>query len=164
MKFKIPLLSLKTDAEIGVLDARWPFPHPLRRNTTVPKVAAVVVRGANGANLIERCHADVSDGTFWGWVTVGAAEGIERTFFIHNVGTAPLKLGCVALEGTGADAFAVVTAPAAMVAPGGSTTFSLRYRARQAGSAIALVLIPSNDPTERPYLFLVEGYAAPPAT
>lgn len=158
MKFKIPLLSLKSDAEIGVLD-----PRPPRQSTRVPKIAAVVVRGTNGANLLERYHADVSDGTFFGWMTAGATEGIARTFTIHNVGTAPLKLGAIGLEGNGADEFSVVTPPARVVAPGGSTHFTLRYRAQRSGTAIALVLIPSNDPTERPYLFIVEGHAAPPA-
>jgi hypothetical protein len=162
MKFKIPLFSLKSDAEIGVLDARPPLPPGLQRSTRVPKVAAVVVRGTNGTNLIERFHADVSDGTFFGWMTAGAAEGITRTFSIHNVGTGPLKLGGIGLEGNGADEFSVVTPPARVVAPGGSTHFTLCYRARRSGTAIALVLIPSNDPTERPYLFIVEGHASLP--
>jgi hypothetical protein len=159
MKFKIPLLSLKSDAEIGVLDGRRLFALPRRRSVRVPRVAAVVVRGSNGANLIESYHADVSEGTFFGWMTAGAGGGIARTFSIHNVGNAPLKLGHIALEGAGADEFAVLAGPAPVVAPGGSSAFTLCYRARRVGSAVALVLIPSNDPTERPYLFLVEGHA-----
>jgi hypothetical protein len=159
MKFKIPLFSLKTDAEIGVLDTRPSAPSTPFRSSRVPRVAAVVVRGTNGANLIERYHADVSDGTFFGWVTAGAAEGIARTFTIHNVGTAPLKLGRIGLEGRGADEFSVVAPPARVVPPGESTQFTLCYRASRSGPAVALVLIPSNDPTERPYLFLVEGHA-----
>jgi hypothetical protein len=159
MKFKIPLLSLKSDAEIGVLDSRQTAPQPSRRSGGVPKVAAVVVRGSKGANLIERYNPDASDGTFFGWMTPGAAPGIARTFTIHNVGTAPLKLGRLALEGTGADQFEIAAPPAPVVKPGESTTFTLCYRAQRPGSAIALVLIPSNDTTERPYLLLVEGHA-----
>jgi len=160
MKFKIPLFSLKTDEEIGVLDTRQSVLHPARRDTSVPNVAAVVVRGSNGVNLIERYNPDPSDGTFFGWMTAGASQGIARTFAIHNVGTAPLKLGRIALEGTGANQFEVTAFPDRVIAPGESTAFTLCYRARRSGCAVALVLIPSNDPTERPYLFLVEGHAA----
>lgn len=159
MKFKIPLFSLKTDAEIGVLDTRQSVLRPALRDPAVPRVAAVVVRGCNGANLIERYNPDQSDGTFFGWVTAGASPAVSRTFTIHNVGTAPLKLGRIALEGTGADQFEVAAYPDRVVAPGESTAFTLRYCARRVGCAVALVLIPSNDTTERPYLFLVEGHA-----
>ena len=125
---------------------------------SLPTVPAIVVRGSNGANLIENLNTDESDGTFFGRVTVGAG-GLSRTFSIHNVGTAPLKLGCAGIEGAGADEFAVIAVPASIVAPGGSTTFTIHYRGACAGTAVALVLIPSNDATERPYLFLVEGHA-----
>lgn len=159
MKFRIPLLSLKSDAEIGVLDTRQSLLRPACRETPAPRVAAVVVRGSNGVNLVERYNPDQNDGTFFGWMTAGTPLGISRTFTIHNVGTAPLKLGRIALEGTGANQFEVTAFPDRVVAPAGSTAFTLCYRARRAGCAVALVLIPSNDTTERPYLFLVEGHA-----
>jgi hypothetical protein len=132
--------------------------HSRRRFPTVP---AIVVRGRDGTDLIENVNADERDGTFFGPIAVGTEDGVLRMFSVHNVGTAPLKLGHIGIEGSGADEFELTASPAREVAPGASTTFTVRYRGSSAGSAVALVLIPSNDATERPYLFLVERYAEP---
>jgi len=122
-------------------------------------VPAIVVRGSNGADLLEQDDVDERDGTFFGRMTLGAGSGIARTFSIHNAGTALLRIGGAALGGTGADEFTVLARPAPLVAPGGSTTLTIRYRGTREGTAAALVVISSNDPTERPYLFLVEACA-----
>lgn len=123
---------------------------------------AIVVRGCDGANLIDTITAHERNGTHFGSIAIGPAAGVSRTFTIENTGLAPLTLGCVGIEGSGADEFEVAEYPDPVLPPGTATTFSIRYRASKMGAALALVLIPSNDPTERPYVFEVEGgaYAA----
>lgn len=119
----------------------------------------IVVRGCDGSDLIETITANERDGTLFGPVSIGSGAGVVRTFSIENSGSAPLSLGCVGIEGSGATEFEVAEYPEPVLLPGAATSFTIRYRATQMGDAIALVLIPSNDPSEHPYMFEVEGCA-----
>lgn len=119
----------------------------------------IVVRGSDGANLIDTITATERNGTYFGPVPLGSSAEILRTFTIENEGAAVLTLGCIGIEGSGAEEFEVTAYPEPVLLPGSSTTFTIRFRASRMGAAIALVLVPSNDPTEHPYVFEVEGSA-----
>lgn len=123
--------------------------------------AKIVVRGCDGADLIDTCNATEANGTFFGRIPMDSPSGITRTFTIYNEGTAPLELGEPWLEGTGASEFEILEAAGQIVEPGQHTELRVRYIGAFAGPSVALVNLPSNDPGEQPYLFLVEGEAIP---
>ncbi|MFZ5829222.1 MAG: choice-of-anchor D domain-containing protein, partial [Planctomycetota bacterium] len=85
--------------------------------------------------------------------------GVQTLLFIvTNNGNLPLQLGDVTL--TGATQFAVLSQPAAEVAPGESTSFRIEFD----GSSVPLLQqvsafarIATNDGNENPYLFRLVG-------
>jgi len=100
----------------------------------------------------------------FGSVEVSAGSA-DRTFTVQNRGTAVLSLtGAprVAILGANAADFAVLAEPAATVAPGGSTTFTVRFDPSAAGLRQATVSIGSNDGSENPYTLAVHGLGAVP--
>ncbi len=104
------------------------------------------------------------------------AEGnVDRTFFIHNTGTATLYLGepaatqstiqlaahsisgAVSLSGTHASDFCVTEQPADSVVIGDSTSFTIRFDPSAKGLRTATVSIYNSDITENPYNFSIQG-------
>ncbi len=65
---------------------------------------------------------------------------VTRTFTINNTGLTPLTISGVAITGTNADDYTVMTAPASTVAASSQTTFSVKF----------------ND-DENPYTFSIQG-------
>ena len=106
----------------------------------------------------------LDDGTDFG--TVGSDTGsVTETFTISNNGNAPLHLSGnprVALAGSDAEDFSVVIQPAATVAPGAKTTFSLMFHPSAGGLRQATVSIDNDDDNEHPYTFSVQGTGADP--
>jgi hypothetical protein len=104
--------------------------------------------------------ATLADGTDFGAVAVGGY--VERVFTILNTGNAPLNLTSnpkVALSGARAADFAVVAQPGSPVAPGASTTFTLRFSPAEAGQSTARVTL-ENDSDRNPFSFAIGGAGA----
>jgi hypothetical protein len=104
--------------------------------------AALRVEGAGVLVRPDDETPSAFDGTDFGVSEAGAA--VTRTFRIANTGDEPLKLDgrkAVVLEGPGAGAFRVVRQPRPTVAARGSTSFDVRFEAREGGTHAAHVVV-----------------------
>lgn len=75
----------------------------------------------------------------------------STTFTIRNIGYADLTGLGITIDGTHAGDFSVITSPAAPVAGGGSTSFTIRFTPAAAGARTAALHIASNDSDESPF-------------
>jgi hypothetical protein len=99
-----------------------------------------------------------ADGTDFGQAATGGGK-VEHTFTVANSGNAPLNftgVPQVAIGGTHTNDFVVVSPPTSPVAPGGNTTFILRFAPTQVGPSSATVTI-ANDTDQSPFAFAVVG-------
>ncbi len=101
------------------------------------------------------------DGTDFGNAPIKTGA-LDHTFTIQNSGAAPLLLTAappVVITGPQAADFHVTSPPASPVAPGGSTTFTVRFAPSAIGLRAATVSIANNDidPDKNPYQFAVQG-------
>lgn len=114
------------------------------------------IRG-NGVNIVSGDVTPVTtDFTDFGSTPVGGAT-ITRSFTVQNTGTATLTLGTLSITGANAGDFSVATAPAASVAAGGSTTFSIAFNPSAVGTRNAGISLVNNDSDENPYTFAIRG-------
>jgi hypothetical protein len=88
----------------------------------------------------------------------GTGNPVVRTFTINNTGNALLNISGVAISGVNASEFAVTTAPAATVAAGGSTTFTVTFTAATNGTKNATVTVNNDDVDEAAYDFAVTAF------
>ena len=100
------------------------------------------------------------DGTDFG--SLAAGNTLDHTFTIQNSGSTALQLtGAPPVTITGAQAgdFQVTSAPASPVAPGGSTSFTVRFAPLAGGLRFATVVVSNDDinPDKNPYQFAVRG-------
>ncbi|WP_254512973.1 choice-of-anchor D domain-containing protein [Anatilimnocola floriformis] len=84
---------------------------------------------------------------------------VQKTFTIVNSGTAPLTIGTVTVP-TG---FVLASPPAATVAAGRTTTFSVRLNTAVAGNFSGMVSFATNDADENPFNFTINGIVTPTA-
>ena len=115
---------------------------------------------------------DGADHTAFGNVTIDTSW--TRTFTIQNSGNADLTDVTVTVDGSACAAgvtscipagdFSLVSAPAAMVAAGTSSTFTVAFAPTAAGPVETVVNIASNDSDETPYTFTVRGNGVPRTT
>ena len=101
----------------------------------------------------------VSDNTDFGAVAATTGSG-SRTFTIQNSGAASLTLSGnpkVSLSGVNAADFSVTSQPSSPVAAGNSTTFSILFSPSALGVRTATVSIASNDASNNPYTFAIQG-------
>ena len=82
---------------------------------------------------------------------------VTRTFTIQNLGTASLTLNLATLSGANAADFSVITQPASTVAPGGTTSFQVRFNPSAVGTRSATLSVGNNDADENPYDFALQG-------
>lgn len=116
---------------------------------------SVIVAGDTTSTIVDHTN-------FLGATLIG--QTVSRTFTIRNLGAGSLILGGtprIALSGTDAAAFAITTAPAAAVAAGANTTFTITFTPARTGPHAALVRIANNDTNENPYEFAIAGATAP---
>jgi hypothetical protein len=97
------------------------------------------------------------DGSDYGNLTSG--QSVTHVFTIENQGSEPLILGQITVAG--GSGFTVTQQPQAVVDPGQSTTFALRFNPTTPGAQTATVSIASNDIDEDPFTFQVQGYLSP---
>ena len=84
--------------------------------------------------------------------------GTALTFKVKNTGAASLSAISVTRDGTNPADFAVTSQPAASVAAGGSTTFSVTFTPALAGTRAATLHIASSDTTKNPFNINLTGY------
>jgi Ca2+-binding RTX toxin-like protein len=81
-------------------------------------------------------------------------KGPTRTFRIYNTGNAALNTGDIVLPA----GFTLAATPVASVAPGGGTSFTVRFdTSGRPGTYSGLVSIPSNDPLRPAFTFRITG-------
>ena len=108
------------------------------------------------------------DGTDFGACDVGSGKWEEhgrraflvKTFTVHNLGNATLELTGspqVSISGPHAGEFSVEQIPEAVVAPGKSSGFKIRFCPQGEGLRQATITVASNDVSEGVYLFGIQG-------
>lgn len=95
--------------------------------------------------------------TFFDYVNVTSGT-IDRTFTIKNNGNVALTLGALTLTGAQASDFSIITTPAASVAIGATTTFTIRFDPSAVGLRNATVNLVNNDATANPFRFAISGF------
>ena len=131
--------------------------------TSSPRVAVVAtvnfpeitVLGNGNIILDEDTTPITTDYTNLG--TTGIGVGITKNYTIQNSGTINLTIGTINIGGLNASEFVVTTAPAASVAPGGNTTFSIRFTPTALGTRNANLSFVTNDPDENPFNIDIVG-------
>ena len=91
----------------------------------------------------------------FGSVEVG--EDNSHTFTIRNLGAADLTGLGVTFDGADAVDFTITATPGAPVAPGGSTTFTVKFTPTAEGERTAALHIASNDADENPFDIALTG-------
>jgi hypothetical protein len=134
-------------------------------DTQLALAPEIDVRGTGGTSILTGdLIPGTTDGTDFG--TVAPLATFTQTFDIRNIGNQTLNLTGtprVAIAGTNASNFAVLTQPAATVAGGSGATFQIRFTAPStAGVRNATVTIASNDSNEGTYTFAIRANVVAP--
>lgn len=131
--------------------------------TSAPRVGVLATVNApeiavsgNGFNIAdEDTTPDVSDFTNLG--TSNVSIPLTRSYTIQNIGNLPLNIGTFTIAGVNMADFVLVTTPAATLAAGASTTFSIRFTPSAVGVRNATVSFVTNDADENPFNFYIRG-------
>jgi hypothetical protein len=116
----------------------------------------------NGVSIADGDATPVTtDNTDFGSIDYTSGT-IPVTYTIYNTGTLTLNLGAITIGGTNATDFAVTTAPAATVAPGGNTTVVITFNPSAVGVRNATLSMVTNDTNENPYNFSIRGTGTDP--
>ncbi len=121
---------------------------------TVPE-PEIDVKGNNTSIADGSITPSASDNTDFGTASVNGS--IEKTFTIHNLGTADLTIGSVTFSGTHTSDFSVTTQPDATLAPEATTTFTVNFTPGVEGEKNAEISIASSDCSEKAYNFAIKG-------
>ena len=89
--------------------------------------------------------------------TTSVATAVNRTYFVYNTGVVNLTLGAITFSGANPGDFSVTTLPAAIVAPGGNTSFVVTFNPAAIGTKTATISIVNNDANENPYNYNLIG-------
>ncbi|WP_281298411.1 choice-of-anchor D domain-containing protein [Flavobacterium limnophilum] len=108
----------------------------------------------NGNSIVDGDSTPTTtDDTDFGATNTGTA--VSHTFTIQNTGTGTLTLGSTTL---GDLTNYKIFLPAASIAPGGSTTFTIIFNPTTAGTKTTTFSIVTNDGDENPYNFSITGF------
>lgn len=129
------------------------YVYAIRGNAV--SIPEIDVQG-NGNSIVD---GDISptiiDFTDYG--TTGVGAGVTRTYFIFNTGTANLNIGAITFSGSNPGDFSVTTAPTAIIAPGGNTSFDVTFNPAAIGTKTATISIVNDDSNENPYNYNLIG-------
>lgn len=112
------------------------------------------VRGGGFSIESGRGYSSTTDNTNFGSAVVGAT----RRFKIFNLGNTALTIGALSLSDT---SFVITAQPAATIAPGDSTAFTVKYQNTAPGWHNATLHISNNDCDESDYSIRLEGDTDP---
>ncbi|RMB63853.1 choice-of-anchor D domain-containing protein [Dokdonia sinensis] len=101
-----------------------------------------------------------ANATNFGGTAVGAT--IDRVFTITNAGNLNLTISSATLTGGDAARFNFITSPATTIAPGTSSTFTIRYTPTVLGTDGTTVRILSNDSDEAIFTYAIQGSGIDP--
>lgn len=123
-------------------------------------VASAIAISGNGQPITAGdTIPDLADHTSFGTMDVSAGA-VTRSFTISNSGDATLNLSgppLVSITGANAADFALITAPAASVAPAGQTTFQIQFTPSAIGTRSALVTIASDASAQPSFSFAISA-------
>jgi VCBS repeat-containing protein len=88
---------------------------------------------------------------------VSVDEDNSHTFTIRNLGSADLTGLGITIDGADAADFTITSTPTAPVAPGGSTTFTVKFAPSALDTRAAALHIVSNDADENPFDIALTG-------
>lgn len=142
-------LSVYGDAESGVGATGS---YDLTLSGITPAVPEIMVQQPAGSNLMD----GISRRAF-GTTKAKIKTGITKTFVIRNTGSASLTGIKLSKSGKNQNDFQVRTTPAATIAPGAQTTFTVTFRPKTVGMKRASLRIISNDSDESPFDIPVSG-------
>ncbi len=137
----------------------------LASNEAVENLFDIALSGTAGfpeIALEQPAATDLTDGSAsidFGAVAL-AGTMIERTFTVQSLGTADVTGLSITFDGTDASDFSVSASPASAVAPGNSTTFTVRFLPSSAGVKTAALHLASNDADESPFDIELTGSAS----
>ncbi|MDH4454566.1 MAG: choice-of-anchor D domain-containing protein [Verrucomicrobiota bacterium] len=103
---------------------------------------------------VERSGVNIADGGSVGFVTATVGSPADVVFTVRNTGSAPLALNgtpLVAVGGTDAALFSLISPPASTVGAGDSTTFIVRYAPLDSSPKTATLSLANNDTDEQPF-------------
>ncbi len=101
--------------------------------------------------------------------SVAVGQFIDRTYTVRNLGTEPLTLSGTTpffsnhWTGSDNDDFEIITAPASIIPPGGSSDFTMRFTATHTGHHRSVKSLETNDPDEPEIRLELIGYGKAPA-
>jgi hypothetical protein len=122
----------------------------------------IAVLGTNDAVIADGdVTPSVADGTDYGAVRTNGVT-VDHVFTVTNSGTTVLNITGVTTNGTNPGDFRVISGPAAAVAAGAKTTFTLRFDPSLLGVRSAVVHVMSDDANEADYNFTVQGTGVEP--
>jgi hypothetical protein len=127
--------------------------------TTLAASAEMDVQGQGNSITDGDSTPSATDDTDFGSTDIVTGT-VDKTFTILNTGSANLDLSgspVVSVTGTHASDFRIISFPASPVAPGGTTTFSVRFEPSATGVRSATLVIANNDSDENPYNFDIQG-------
>ena len=132
-----PSLSTAPNSQIAVYGDNNPLPGSnvtyVPATITIAGTQPIIVVSGDGQSIADGSSApSAAQGTDFGLRQVGGNPLIE-TYTIANNGGTPLSVGQVLLGGADAGDFSVTAQPAATVAAGSSTTFSVQFVAGAVG-------------------------------
>jgi hypothetical protein len=126
-----------------------------------PREGEIVVRG-NGVELVSgTTSTSLAAGNAFGTIDLNG-DTLTSTFSIFNSGDGPLQLTgnpSITITGSGAADFTILAQPAALISPGQSSTFVVRFDPSTPSTRTATINIASNDSSEPTYTFRVQGAA-----
>lgn len=127
--------------------------------TEADPIAQSIEVDGNGTKIADgEAAPSAANGTDFGSVSLGAKA--LRTFVIRNNTAATLTLTGnprVLVNGLNASDFTVVSNPASSVAPGQTTSFTVAFSPRAAGTRIAEVTIANSNAADGKYHFEIRG-------
>jgi hypothetical protein len=127
-----------------------PFDITLTGTGTTVTAPEIAVEQPLGTDIVD----GVGSRNF-GSVLVGTNTSL--IFTIRNVGGANLTGLGITIDGANANQFSVTANPTAPVAPGGSTTFTVRFAPTSTGLKTAALHIANNDSNENPFDITLTG-------
>jgi hypothetical protein len=127
--------------------------------TTAPDIevtgnSVIIVSGDSTPTL--------SDNSDFGPTSI-SGDTVVRTYAIRNAGSADLTLppNPVSVSGPDAASFIILRQPQTFLVPGAATTFQIAFQASEIRTYSATVNIPSDDPDEALFTFVIAGEGTP---
>ena len=111
--------------------------------------------------VVERDGIDVPLNSTSNFGNVFANDTIQRSFEIKNYGSVNLVISSFLVASGGAGAFSVASPPSSIIAGYGSSSFTIRFNPKTAGTYQDTVLMVNSDSNENPFVINLTGTADP---